>query len=400
MKKIISQISLILIIFSLLITIANISMAADSAAGINCPSSVQVGQQFNVSLILPANAHGADANVKVTYSDGTSETKRLVYAANMTDFPNLLTFTAASAGTATITVTNINLCDKDNIEFETNGTKMGTLTVIGSNPSNSGSTSTSGSTDNSGNADNSGGNANAEVPPTTASDVKFTDVNETVYTTKTCNIRKSYSADSEKLGKLAKYASIKRTGVGENGWSRVEYNGQVAYMSSQYLTTTQPQVDFKDVNETMYAIQDCNVRKSYSTDSEKVGYLKLGQEITRTGVGDNGWSKIKYNGQDAYVATRLLSSEKPQEENTNNTNTNTNTNVISNTNEVANQNTISNASNTDTELTREQKLKIIQEEVGVLPEVGNNVAVVFYIAMTLLALVGVASATFYIKKIK
>ena len=69
---------------------------------------------------------------------------------------------------------------------------------------------------------------------------KFTEVNETVYATTSVNVRASYSADSDKVGSLSSGASVTRTGVGDNGWSRIIYNGNEAYVSSDYLTTTKP----------------------------------------------------------------------------------------------------------------------------------------------------------------
>lgn len=69
---------------------------------------------------------------------------------------------------------------------------------------------------------------------------KFTEVNETVYATTSVNVRSSYSADSDKLGGLSAGASATRTGIGDNGWSRIVYGDSVAYVSSDYLTTTKP----------------------------------------------------------------------------------------------------------------------------------------------------------------
>lgn len=73
----------------------------------------------------------------------------------------------------------------------------------------------------------------------------FTDCNETVYATTTVNVRSSYSASSDKLGSLTKAQSVTRTGTGTgdaSGWSRVEFNGQAAYINSDYLSTTKPQI--------------------------------------------------------------------------------------------------------------------------------------------------------------
>lgn len=76
--------------------------------------------------------------------------------------------------------------------------------------------------------------ASEEVGP------KFTEVNETVYATTSVNVRSSYSAASDKVGSLSAGASATRTGVGDNGWSRIVYGDSVAYVSSDYLTTTKP----------------------------------------------------------------------------------------------------------------------------------------------------------------
>ena len=73
----------------------------------------------------------------------------------------------------------------------------------------------------------------------------FTETDETLYATTTVNVRSSYSTDSDKLGSLAMAQSVKRTGVGTGdaaGWSRIEFNGKVAYVSSDYLSATKPQV--------------------------------------------------------------------------------------------------------------------------------------------------------------
>lgn len=69
---------------------------------------------------------------------------------------------------------------------------------------------------------------------------------------------------------------------------------------------------FKAANDTMYATGDINVRKSYSADSEKIGSLKSGEKITRTGIGSNGWSKVKYNGGVGYIKTSLLTDTEPK----------------------------------------------------------------------------------------
>ena len=80
---------------------------------------------------------------------------------------------------------------------------------------------------------------------TTEQEQLFTDCSETMYATTTVNVRSSYSTNSDKLGSLTKAQSVKCTGIGTGaaaGWSRIEFNGKVAYVSSDYLSATKPQV--------------------------------------------------------------------------------------------------------------------------------------------------------------
>lgn len=210
---------------------------------------------------------------------------------------------------------------------------------------------------------------NTQTPP---KEPNFTSVNETVYTKETCNIREGYSTDSKKVTKIEKGKSIKRIGVGDNGWSKVEYDGKILYMSSQYLTTEKPpDPKFTDVNKTMYTAQECNIRKSFTTDSEKVGYLSLAEEVKVTAEGDNGWSRIEYKGKVAYVKSSFLAKEKP---------------------ETPENNTIENNTVEDTNIVEENKVENtdvlgeLQNKIGVIPEVGKNYAEYMYILVTILAL--------------
>ena len=68
----------------------------------------------------------------------------------------------------------------------------------------------------------------------------YIDVNETVYATTNVNIRAFDNASCDKKGLLQSDKSITRTGIGNNGWSRVIFNGEVTYVASNYLTTEKP----------------------------------------------------------------------------------------------------------------------------------------------------------------
>ena len=72
-------------------------------------------------------------------------------------------------------------------------------------------------------------------------------------------------------------------------------------------------VSISETNESVWTTDGVNVRSSYSTDASIVGSLSTGAKVTRTGVCDNGWSQISYNGSTAYIYSDYLTTEKPEQ---------------------------------------------------------------------------------------
>lgn len=81
-----------------------------------------------------------------------------------------------------------------------------------------------------------------EEPTTEATTkaVKYTQVDEVVYATANVNIRAGAGTSAKIISALKKGDSIKRTAIGDNGWSKVSYNGKTAYVFSTYLTKNSP----------------------------------------------------------------------------------------------------------------------------------------------------------------
>ena len=154
-----------------------------------------------------------------------------------------------------------------------------------------------------------------------ASAASYTDVNETVWATYSVSIRSAASTDADKLDVLVGSYSITRTGVGNNGWSKVDYNGQTGYIKSEYLTTTKPAAASdstqqttekkQETKETVYATAGVNIRAKASADADKIGTLAAGGSITRTGKTSSGWSRVDYNGQTGYIKSDYLTTTKP-----------------------------------------------------------------------------------------
>ena len=72
---------------------------------------------------------------------------------------------------------------------------------------------------------------------------------------------------------------------------------------------------FTDCNETVYATDTVNLRSGPSTDYEKVGSLKSGDSVVRTGTGIDqfeNWSRIQLgDGSEVYVNNNYISTTKP-----------------------------------------------------------------------------------------
>ena len=167
----------------------------------------------------------------------------------------------------------------------------------------------------------------SETPENATADVEalmnFTSVNETVTAKDKTNLRDKPSQGSDSTVKhtLLNGETATRTGISNSGWSRVVYNGETYYAVSSYLTTDlsykTPQeeeddginTEFTAVNEQVTAKEAVNLRLKPSVDdtiAPIVVQIKNGDVVTRTGVSDNGWARVEYNGQTLYCINSYL----------------------------------------------------------------------------------------------
>ncbi len=164
----------------------------------------------------------------------------------------------------------------------------------------------------------------AAKAPLTDEEKLYKNVNETVTAKEVTNLRKSATTKSDIVVALKNGETVTRVGIGSNGWSKLQYNGQIVYAITSYLTTDltvktpEPQTPVKDVvsghtfspkNDSVTAKEEVNLRSLPTTDSEIIGKLVSGDFLTRTAVSDKGWSRLNYNGQTVYAVTSYLSNE-------------------------------------------------------------------------------------------
>lgn len=135
------------------------------------------------------------------------------------------------------------------------------------------------------------------------------------------------------------------------------------------------------MNETMYVQERCNIRSSYSVDSERVGGLDVGTEVKVVAEYSNGWYKIEYDGGQAYIKSAILRSTKPEvKENS----------IEENADESEEEKDDQISETTPKENIDEVPVEYAEiiNEIGVLPEVGHNIADYLYIGIVLISIVG------------
>lgn len=162
----------------------------------------------------------------------------------------------------------------------------------------------------------------------------FTEVEEKVTAKSETNLRDipSQDTDATVLDTLKNGEVALRIGISDSGWSKLEFEGKIYYAVSSYLTTDlekkeEPEpteddgidTEFRSVSEQVTAKEWVNLRKLPSTTMEEavvVRKLQNGQIATRTGISDNGWSRLEIDGEVLYcVSSYLISAgENPEED--------------------------------------------------------------------------------------
>lgn len=265
MKKIIK--SIFLIIFAT-VAISLFSKVEAASATISAnKTTATVGDSVKVTLKINAaawniNVSGSASDSVVGFnSDAENQTTKKTYSIN-----------TSKAGTYSVSISG-DITDASSTTPE-KLSKSVTITVKAK--------STSGSNSESGN--NTGGSTTKPSTPTE----KYTDVNEKVYsTTDGLNVRKS--ANGTIIGSLSKGDEVTRTGIGNQGWSRIKLsNGTTAYVSSSYLTKTKPAEDKPKTEEpkknttTNEEVNNTTSEGNNETKNNEVGNNNTGENITTT----------------------------------------------------------------------------------------------------------------------
>ncbi|MCM1192569.1 MAG: SH3 domain-containing protein [Butyrivibrio sp.] len=117
--------------------------------------------------------------------------------------------------------------------------------------------------------------------------------------TTTVNVRNSDSEQADKLGKVSGGTRLEVQEVRLNGWTKVVYEGKDGYIKSDYLQFEESAANLEVIGS-VTATTNINIRAAASENAERLGMLAGGASLPLLG-NENGWCKVNYNGQVAYV---------------------------------------------------------------------------------------------------
>ena len=189
-----------------------------------------------------------------------------------------------------------------------------------------------------------------EATEETSSD-KQTVTTHTIRATDVVNIRKSDSETADILSKTSKGDEFKQLEALANGWSKIEYNGSVAYVKTEFFevvgeetvevvatgdeagtdseaeTTTadasKDNNDNKDASTTetsgtkvstaatgkMQVSDTVKLRAGQSTDTDVLKVIYTGSTVNVVEQYSNGWAKVEYEKKTGYIKSEFLTKD-------------------------------------------------------------------------------------------
>lgn len=122
----------------------------------------------------------------------------------------------------------------------------------------------------------------------------YNEMNATMYAQQTVNVRSMPSTDGEKLGSLSTNDEIKVTGqCNETSWYRIEFDGNVAYVSDSYLGTDKVEISATNDNNNSSVSSDFpyELLTRYVTPDGKISYYYCTEDCSWK---THGWHQVHY----------------------------------------------------------------------------------------------------------
>lgn len=134
----------------------------------------------------------------------------------------------------------------------------------------------------------------------------FTEINDQLYVIP--DSLEVLSVDKSNESKQTVYIQELVTRVAENpnGISKIVKDGNEYYIDTAFLSTEKPIIWTNDEKELVIGAFDGATLWTDCKETGIIGTINWADDIKQLQVGDNGWSKVLYNDQEAYIKTELL----------------------------------------------------------------------------------------------
>lgn len=116
----------------------------------------------------------------------------------------------------------------------------------------------------------------------------FTAVNETVYATTAVNVRTGPGTNYAIVDTLSTGDAVQRSGIGSDGWSKVIYDGAVAYIYSEFLSATRTIETDPEMDYTALTNQIALVNGLKQADYTKETWAVLANALEQANIALNG----------------------------------------------------------------------------------------------------------------
>ena len=117
------------------------------------------------------------------------------------------------------------------------------------------------------------------------------------------NVRASDSEQADRVGSVGPGTRLTCKAQLANGWSHIIYEGNDAYIKSEYLTVVGEELKVKGkVN----IISTVNIRAEADINSELLGVAYAGTTYDMIEDEKDGWTQIVYNGKKAFIKSEYL----------------------------------------------------------------------------------------------
>lgn len=147
---------------------------------------------------------------------------------------------------------------------------------------------------------------------------------KTVRTTDVVNVRSSDSIEADQIGKAQlgeEYTLLEEKG---NGWSKILFEGEEAFIKTEYLEVVSEEPAEEDAEEevdeeslaeavenspssgTAVVKETVNIREDASTSADKVAVVYPGEELEVVTKRDDGWTEVKYKKKKGFVKSEFL----------------------------------------------------------------------------------------------